>query len=95
MNQLPRSVRIFLRALGALNRGGMQLASYLLFESGFTRELIDLGYRDAMNRRHEIEAFLAGEPLDSPARVTGWRDLAQEYTGKFTMQQLSGKEQGS
>jgi len=95
VNQLPRSVRILLRGLGALNRGGMQLASYLLFESGFTRELIDLGYRDAMNRRQEIEAFLAGEPLDSPARVTGWRDLAQEYTGKFTMQQLSGKEQGS
>jgi len=95
VGQLPRSVRILLRGLGALNRGGMQLASYLLFESGFTRELIDLGYRDAMSRRQEIEAFLAGEPLDSPARVTGWRDLAQEYTGKFTMQQLSGKEQGS
>lgn len=95
VKQLPRSVRILLRGLGALNRGGMQLASYLLFESGFTRELIDLGYRDAMNRRQEIEAFLSGEPLASPARVTGWRDLAQEYTGKFTMQQLSGKEQGS
>lgn len=95
VGQLPRSVRILLRGLGALNRGGMQLASYLLFESGFTRELIDLGYRDAMQRRQEIEAFLAGERLDSPARVTGWRDLVQEYTGKFSARQLSGEEQRS
>jgi len=95
LGQLPRSVRILLRGLGALNRSGMQLASYLLFESGFTRELIDLGYRDAMDRRQEIEAFLAGEPLETPARVTGWRDLAQEYTGKFTVEQLSGEEQSS
>jgi NTE family protein len=95
VGQLPWSVRILLRGLGALNRGGMQLASYLLFESGFTRELIDLGYRDAMNRRNDIESFLAGEPVDSPARVTGWRDLVEEYTGKFPVLKISGEEQGS
>jgi NTE family protein len=93
VGQLPWSVRLLLRGLGALNQGGMQLASYLLFESGFTRELIDLGYRDAMSRRKEIQGFLAGERVDTPARVLGWRDLVDEYTGKFPVLQLSGEEQ--
>jgi NTE family protein len=90
VHELPRSVRLLLRGLGALNRGGMQLASYLLFESGFTRELIDLGYRDAMQRRAEIKSFLAGEPVDSPARVVGWHDLVDEYTAKLPILKISG-----
>ena len=38
VHELPRAVRLLLRGLGAMNRGGMMLISYLLFESGFTRE---------------------------------------------------------
>ena len=92
VHELPRPVRILLRGLGAMNKGNMQLASYLLFESGYTRELIDLGYRDAMNRRAEIEAFLAGDAVDTPSRVSGWRDLIEEYTAKLPILKLSGKE---
>ena len=59
---LPRTVRFLLRGLGAFNRNGSNLVSYLLFEKPFCRELIDLGYKDAMHRREEILRF-----LDMPA----------------------------
>jgi hypothetical protein len=30
-----------------------------MFESGYTRELIEMGYRDALGKRDELAAFLA------------------------------------
>jgi NTE family protein len=53
----PRSVRYLLRGVGAWKRGGGDMMSYLLFEKPYCRELIELGYADAMRRRTEIEAF--------------------------------------
>ena len=55
---LPRGVRFLLRGLGAYNRHGSNLESYLLFEKPYCRELISLGYADAMLRRREILDFL-------------------------------------
>jgi NTE family protein len=63
VNELPRGVRLLLRGLGAGARSGMQLVSYLLFESGFTRALIDMGYRDAMEMEDELRAFIFDEPM--------------------------------
>ncbi len=37
------------------------LASYLLFDGGFAKQLIDLGRSDAAARRHELLAFFEGE----------------------------------
>ena len=57
--ELPRSLRALLRAMGANTPSAGTLLSYLLFERGYTRELIALGLRDARARSAEIRAFLA------------------------------------
>jgi NTE family protein len=55
---MPRTVRALLRTMGAASPAGGQLVSYLLFESGYTRLLIQMGMDDANARRAEIAAFL-------------------------------------
>jgi NTE family protein len=60
VRSLPWTIRFLLRSVGAMRRGGANLASYLLFERGYCNELIDLGYKDTVQRREEVEAFLAG-----------------------------------
>lgn len=60
-HHLPRAVRFLLRGLGAFDRNGSNLVSYLLFEKPYCRELISLGYADAMIRRQEILDFLSVE----------------------------------
>lgn len=58
VKSLPWPVRAMLRSIGAMNRKGSALASYLLFESDYTCALIDLGFRDTMARRDEVLQFL-------------------------------------
>ena len=58
--QLPVGVRTLLRGFGSTRGTGANLTSYLLFQPGFIRALIALGYADAMARREELQAFLAG-----------------------------------
>jgi NTE family protein len=58
LKELPRALRTLLRALGAHNSANSLLLSYLLFERGFTRALIELGYQDAKTRAAEIRDFL-------------------------------------
>jgi len=49
-----------LRTMGALEARGGVLASYLLFESSYTTELMRLGRSDAEARRADIEGYLVG-----------------------------------
>lgn len=58
---LPWTIRYLLRGLGAFNKGGSSLVSYLLFEKPYTRELISLGYADTMQRINELADFLGVE----------------------------------
>jgi NTE family protein len=60
VRSLPWTIRFLLRSVGAMRRGGANLASYLLFERGYCNELIALGYNDTLKRREEVESFLAG-----------------------------------
>jgi len=92
VGELPWPVRLLLGGMGALNKGGTQLLSYLLFESGFTRELIDLGYRDAMNNKDDLLAFMQGESIDANAGISGWADLEEEYTAQVKALRMPGTE---
>ncbi|WP_306391154.1 patatin-like phospholipase family protein [Telluria beijingensis] len=56
---LPAPVRTLLGALGALETRGAALASYLLFEASYTRELIRLGEHDTLARRADVLEFFA------------------------------------
>lgn len=60
VNELPRSLRIFLRRTGSTGNsgGGVSIASYLLFTPEYCGKLIDLGYRDGMKQQEQLEAFL-------------------------------------
>lgn len=52
IQELPLSLRLLLKFTG-----GASAVSYLLFEPGFCRRLIDLGYRDALNQQDRIAQF--------------------------------------
>ena len=72
---LPRPVRALLGAIGvegtqasqpgpsASNGSGAALASYLLFESEYTRELIALGIADTMAKKEAVLRFLGTQAI--------------------------------
>ena len=69
VQSLPRSLRALLRVMGARGTGGAQLASYLMFESTFTQELIALGRRDGLAQGDELLEFLSGAALDHTIKL--------------------------
>lgn len=56
--ELPRTMRLLLGTVGGLQNNATTLLSYLLFERGYCRALIRLGYEDTMARKEELGAFL-------------------------------------
>lgn len=74
---LPLPLRALLRGVSGRNPGENRLLSFLLFEQGYTQELIDLGYKDAMAVKDQLRAFVMGEDvprLFAPSWVA--RDLS-------------------
>ena len=61
--ELPLAIRGLLRGIGGRHPGENRLLSFLLFEQAYTRELIALGYRDAMKVRDELLAFVTGQDV--------------------------------
>ena len=55
---LPWVMRNLYRAVGATGTNGLTLLSYVLFESAFCRDLIELGYYDTLQQRNELLNFL-------------------------------------
>jgi len=70
VGDLPGPVRSMLAALGVTSNmadvRGAALASYLLFEQGYTQELMALGRKDTLARRAEVCHFF------------GWKDSGAE-----------------
>lgn len=58
VRSLPKLLRYLLGGFGS-NRQSSDLMSYLMFEAEFCHELINMGYRDTMNRKEEIIRFFS------------------------------------
>ena len=61
--ELPLPLRALLRGVGGRNLSENRLLSFLLFERGYTQELIDLGYQDAMAVKDQLCDFVMGEEV--------------------------------
>ncbi len=57
---LPFAIRALLRGVGGAHPSENRLLSFLLFEKAYTRELIQLGYQDAMQVKDELLDFVTG-----------------------------------
>ncbi|WP_241984194.1 patatin-like phospholipase family protein [Aliidiomarina sedimenti] len=63
--RMPSAVRRLLGLVGVDQDTPSSIVSYLLFEKEYCRELIDIGYQDALKQKDEIHHFLelGGRPI--------------------------------
>ena len=78
LGSLPLPIRAMLRGLGVSGEGdsarGAALASYLLFEAPYTRELIALGVHDTLARRDEVISFFGWDARSTETGRTAHRN---------------------
>ena len=58
VNAFPRTMKVMLSGIGAMAKEGRPLTSYLLFDSAFCRELIELGYKDGVAQHAQLQELL-------------------------------------
>ena len=75
---MPMAVRALLRGIGGKNPDGNRLLSFLLFEQAYTRDLIQLGYDDAMKVKDHLLDFVTG------------RDVPRLFAPVWVRKDLSG-----
>jgi len=63
--RLPAALRYLTRGIGASPERGADFVSYLAFDPSYTRPLIEIGRRDAVAQKDEIEAFFSSRPATS------------------------------
>jgi NTE family protein len=63
IDRFPRTIQVLLKGIGALTREGRPLMSYLMFDSHFCKELMELGYQDGMAAREQILHLLGRDDL--------------------------------
>jgi NTE family protein len=75
LRELTLPVRALLRGFGVQGKGddarGAALASYLLFEAPYTRELMALGVTDTLTRRDDVMAFFGWRQKRERPGATG------------------------
>jgi NTE family protein len=79
-HRMPRLVRYLLDGLGTPDAQSADMMSYLLFDSSYTRTLVQIGYRDADERIDEIEAFIRTAQELAPVAPQG-RDTPEVPVG--------------
>ncbi|MGB5352821.1 MAG: patatin-like phospholipase family protein [Woeseia sp.] len=88
---MPRPVRALLRGIGGRGANGSRLLSFLMFEKEYTSRLIDLGYRDAMEVRDELRAFVTGADV---ARLSAPERVSDDLTGQYRKLDMSEFKSG-
>jgi len=78
-HEVPWTIRMLIRGLGGWRAGG-QLPSFLLFEPGFCKALIELGYTDAMEQREQLSDFLEFGGSPAPTETAAETETAQSGT---------------
>lgn len=56
-DRFPHMLRYLLKGIGASKERGADLLSYIAFDKAYTSKLIEIGIKDAMDRKKEIRAF--------------------------------------
>ncbi len=80
VGSLPLPIKTLLSAIGATERRGGALASYLLFEGSYTRSLIELGQVDTLSRRDEVLRFF---DINTTTKIVSKRKDTEEILHNY------------